>query len=708
MTRVTKLTKTSRISNHSQPYLHSLRVRGARAPHAGGCAVGCRLGCLLLALGLLALCPLISGSGPEEKATRPQVQAQQDVPLTRYIPATVQLFVHVPRLGTLERALSRGQASRLLPYLDPSPEGHGGAVELRRGLLSLLGPDSEVNPADLVRLELGIVASSWSALDEAIWLVRLPDAGAVDRWFPSSKREAEHQRETRGLRFFRTPERVFVCVRDDVMALARQGPSGNLLRDTMRVMAGRRGAVLEDAEVCEALVRQLEPGYLATVYFARDAGEVANDPGGFSLWPACTHGVVAAYERAGWLDFSFRARRLTPESSISVEAEAIARMRRLPRSTLVASAVPLELNVGLARVSGPERATDLGLTMQLLRTVLAGPEGARSAEAQLGDQAVLLWGQDLRVEGNAPQFAVLIECGGGDELAERLAYMAARTLRVVAGLEGEQYARQLEIKRTSHFGTTIHYVPLEEFPAQASHPAVSLLGRLRPAFAVSRGWLIVALDPEHMRRIIDADKGLAPTLDDEPGFGPFVWWRGEATAVALAQPTLAAGVLEQWLVDLREGAPSLLDPALWEQPMSWARPRGKNLGIGMRSRQDSGVVVVARVYPDTLASDVLMVGDRIVAVDGHILDLDTPNASLRAQLAESETEPGARLRVHRQGGMVDVQLPGRFVEPTPLSSPAEMIGELAEFSRLIGLATFAVERTEPEYYGFRLSLRPQS
>ena len=127
----------------------------------------------------------------------------------------------------------------------------------------------------------------------------------------------------------------------------------------------------------------------------------------------------------------------------------------------------------------------------------------------------------------------------------------------------------------------------------------------------------------------------------------------------------------------------------------------------MRARQDPGVVVVARVYPDTLASDALIVGDRIVAVDGQILDLEAPNASLRAMLAGSETLPGAHLRVHRQGRMLDVQLPGRFIEPTPARGPGELIGKLAEFCRLIDLATFAVEQTEPEYYGFRLSLRPQ-
>ena len=566
MTRVTKLTKTSRISSHIQPSLHSLRARGARPRGVRLSPLSCTSTCLL-ALGLLVFCPLLVGSGPTGRAPRPTgVREQKGVPLTRYIPATVQLFVHIPRLGALESALSRGQASRLLPYLDPSSKGHGGAAELRRGLLSLLAAEGEISPAELVRLELGIVASSWSELDEAVWLVRLPDAGAVDRWFPSAQREAEHQRETRRLRFFRTPERVFVCVRDDVMALARQGPSGDLLRDTMRVMAGRRGPVLEDTEVCEALKRQLEPGYLATVYFARETDDDATDPPGLQLWPAYSHGLVAAYERAGWLDLSFRARRLTPAPADSVEAEAIARIRRLPRSTLVATASPLQLDESLATVSDSGRPTDLSLTMQLLGTVLVGPDGTGSDEAQIGDQVVLVWGQDLSPEGSAPQFAVLIECNAGDELARRLARVAARTLRVVAGLEDAQPTQQLEIKHTSHYGTAIHYVPLTGFPERAAHPLVSLLGRLRPAFAVSRGWLIVALDPEHVRRIVDADKGLSSTLDDEPGFGPFSWWRGEAAAVALGQPAMAAEVLEQWHANLQEGKPSLLDPALWEQP----------------------------------------------------------------------------------------------------------------------------------------------
>jgi hypothetical protein len=128
----------------------------------------------------------------------------------------------------------------------------------------------------------------------------------------------------------------------------------------------------------------------------------------------------------------------------------------------------------------------------------------------------------------------------------------------------------------------------------------------------------------------------------------------------------------------------------------------------MKTGQQPGVVAVARVYPHTAADGRLQPGDQIIGIDGRLLDLNSPNASLRSGWISSKAEPGPTFRVQRGDTLIDVVLPREKVgtpRPAHQVAPADAIRELASLARALEFASFASFAGEESNYSARISLR---
>ena len=656
---------------------------------------GVSLAWLRASLAVVAL--LLGAASQAPVPARPPEPAS----LAHWVPATASFYVHVPRLAALHDALNRAGAAELLSMEEAEGAQLPVPFDLQASLLSLFPEADAALRAELAEAEVGLAARSFTGLGDGVWLLRLPEPDALERWFPPERRVSNHRSQTADFELFRTRDRLLVCVRDDVVALAARG---TLLREAMRLMAGNDEPVLAAQERYRELQARLRPGYLASVYVAAaDSAGGANANLGF--WgPAWDGAVIAVHEAAGRLELAVHGHRTSDQPAASLSPLTISRLNHLPRTTLVAVAGKLAQPGRDAGTPGPPSSTSVLLSRMLGSLTDAGPDAAGEGRTSPGPDAIFVWAPDLRLEHNAPVLAVLIRTPRAEALREQLARVARQLLVLAVRADEQVDLSSLQVEHTRHYGTSIAYLQTAGLANATAHPALPLLAQLEPAFAASDGWLIASTSLAHLRRLLEAEKGLLPRLGDQGEVRPVQARDSELSLAALGQPRLAGDVLRDWLQAARKGELTVLDEALWSQPMAWARARQERLGIGMRTTQEPGVVVVARVYAGTPAEDKLRAGDRILAVNGRVLDLNEPNDCLRRRLWDSEIRPGPTLRVLREDQLIDVQLPGPLRADGPAWVPAEVARSLAGAANTVALFSLAVDQADARYVTARLSL----
>ena len=173
-------------------------------------------------------------------------------------------------------------------------------------------------------------------------------------------------------------------------------------------------------------------------------------------------------------------------------------------------------------------------------------------------------------------------------------------------------------------------------------PSLALFANYEPAWASWGNWLILALDRDHIKHIVDAQYGLTPRIAALPNVQRLNYYAAERSTIAVIQPDLASDLVAQWLSDFDAGRASLLDPDWWELPNADEDFLHDDLGIVLAEEFEPGVVTVGEVLPDMPAAGGIQAGDRIVGVDSVLLDLDYPEASLRRIHERGTLGQGAR------------------------------------------------------------------
>ncbi|MEK6674520.1 MAG: hypothetical protein AABZ47_02575 [Planctomycetota bacterium] len=601
--------------------------------------------------------------------------------------------------------MDRAHAWQLFPLLVSSPVTTSPLFGLRSALTNFLGPESSIRIDELAEAELGILSTSWKHLGESVWLVRVHPNGVIDRWFPKDRRLSE---EVTPIPFFQTQDGLAVGIQQDMVFMAKRGRGEPLLRQILSSTLEPKLQVLGNTDIFKELSSQLPPKPLVVAYI--DSNRKGSTPSETfpSILPAVDRSLVGMYESAGQIEFAIRSQLNEPSRQAALSPSDLETMLSLPRTTLLA--LVTNFNIEGALATATESLSPPG-TMGRYLTFLRGLTERSSPSENLADitgsTAIVAWGQDVSEHGLTPQVAILTPCRDSTALLREVRESAEGLIRLIRSLDpsGEIESHPLKIVETSRLGAPVYSISLRGYAEKSRLPIVRLLGGIEPAWTVSEGWFMLALTRDHLHRILDARHGLVATLQSLPEARDLHRVDSPRGMIGFLQAGLASDLLARWLRDFETGSPSLLDPTWWSVPQNTEATQ-RNVGIGMQASQEPGVVIVAKIHRNSRADGILRIGDRVLGVDGQLLNLIAPNADLRRRLGEGPNQPNHVLRLLRGGQLIEVKLPtistSRGVRAM---GPAELIRELASLSKSLQSATYTVNVTDESRYSAQLSLR---
>jgi len=600
----------------------------------------------------------------------------------------------------VDRALTEAHASRWLALVD-TDSATSSPPDLRLAIRRFLSPESTIDIADVMKTEVAVVADSWSQLADAVWFVRLTDPGVPDRWFPKATRSFESPAHL--AQFFAVGSDIVVAIRDDVMAMGRRTMKSAMLRQTMELLSGRfNGETLEDSAVFRDLTAELPPRWLARAYFA---GSSLRGLG--SVSPPLDRVAVGLYEARGRIELDIRASTVPSALHQHVSAGTIKRLGMLPHDSLIVWALTMPPGDALARAVN-DRGSGAARYLGLLSSLAHSEEDGGDLFDALGSELIVAWAPPSAEHAATPRAALLIECTDPPAARKQTQRVVGDVLRILEKIDAPKPGTPgPRIETIEYEGAQIGVVSWNEYAVQSRFPFIRLLADVSPSFAVTQGWLVLALDPDHIRQIIDARAGRTPTVADAAGGGKASAERPAVGPVFHARPSRAATVVSQWIKRFEAGEPSLLDPRPWQTTGPAGGSKQRQIGIGMKRRQSPGVVVVARVYPGTIADGKLEVGDRIVGVDGTLLSIERPNADLRRRLMQHADPPVLVLRVLRDESLIEVPIDITPPPPPDKQTPASLVDALRELDALgrsLDSVQFFAEPSDPQRYRSRLTL----
>ncbi len=628
------------------------------------------------------------------------------IPIARFIPAAAKFYVELRRPDIVEESLRSSQVGLLWSMAAGRPTNPKQPTELRAALTEFLAPNPTIKVDELMRAEMGLMAPSWSDLSSAVWFVRLPKPDFLHRWFPKDRRQ-----ETAGSSadtLFRMTDGMIVGVRDGVVAMARRGDDAASVREVFRLMVGGVANTLHDSPAYRELVAYLPGKTLAVVYWARDAGVPAPLNIASPLFPPIDHAVVGISASEGRIEFAIRAALRAPQSSTTLAGHAVDRLMKLPATTLAACATTIDFHSTANSAAATGTLDWWTKALSFVNGLQVVDDSATEPLLSVGPHLILAWDQDLNAAGSSPQLALLAE-------AKNARQLEARFEATVESLIGQDAPKgpvddpksEPQITRDTHFGVSIAQVSLYPDIEGLPLPLSQRMDELPLSWAAHGEWFIVALSRDHIARILDAKFGLVPALSNVRDVQALRKRRASHTSIVLLQPDLASDVLQRWVA--AEPTPTTKpDPSLSTEPSPTEAVQRRRLGIGMQVEPEPGTVVVAKVYPNTAADGHLLPDDRIIGLDGRLLDLESPNADLRRRWAEPSAARGHSFRVQRNHATIEVFLEHDDPQAPPgdlLTRSLPAIRGLASALRAIRFASVTVHPTDERHFSALVSLR---
>lgn len=641
--------------------------------------------------------------------------SREAVPLTRYVPAQARLYLSARGVQSLADVLQTAHAWRALSLAGFPVSEDGPPTDLEKHVARFLGVDPS-HARELAEAEIGVVADGGADPTRAIWLVRLRDPSAVDRWYPPSGRTA---RATAGNALkFRMKDGLIVGVRDDVILVGRRWPGDAVLLDSFRALQGDDVPVLETSAGYQELARHLPEHWRAYAYGRWEASDdkpVAERPAKPrepSVAPSREFDgrlLVALYENEQGLDIAVRGAIPHEWASQRIEPHAVERLLQLPSST-VAGAV---FRPSLSAITSPSNSLVTALGDRLLRFITrlynVAPESVGPLP-RMGPHVVIAWDQDLSVAGNAPELAILIESDDPPRLRDALAGLFGNW-KMLVERHGGALPIDMRIETTEHLGQTVMSLSLGALAKESALPVARLFEGLTPSWVATDNWLVVGLSPGHVERIVDAQRGLVLPVGALQDTRQLQRLRAGSTLTLFAQANLASAVIGRWVAAAGEGAPSLLG-AGWRSAISGGPTMAARRTLGISARQEDGAALVTAVRENGAAVGVLEVDDRILGIDGQLLDLASPTADLRRRVSESVAPSGPLLRIERDGQQIDLVVPMKDVAlagsaPTTANSPDVLstLTDLALLTRHVMFVGVSVDATDSRSFSARASFR---
>ena len=622
-------------------------------------------------------------------------QGEPQKPLSRFVPADTGVFVEFRRLDRLQEQLRNLNAWRLFELFTTDAGGTDRSDADRTPdwaevISSNLGIPAEEALAHLFAGQVALAAPDWHGLRYGVIVLRPPDPSVIHRLTAPEQVIATESRGER-VKLHQTRRGLWLATDGRVVVLSQQSETTDFYQKVVALLDGGEEPSLAGLPSYIGQVRQLGGDCAGHVYFAVPTG---NAGGGY--WPSLRWGVIGIHVRDQRVDFIIRARLDQVRERIYRPPVEVDRLMRLPLSTLWTWGTSVNWPALRGRLN-----RETGLFGMLSRSLPVSQEALSGLLARLGPRVVVVWGQGVSEAGDLPQVAVLLESRDAAGTAQALDDAIAVYLKDRSP-EGAD-PRLPRLWRDEHAGTTVSRLALPTSrPAVDGSHAAALRHRVQPSYAALDGWLVIGLHADHVRTIIDADRGLVPRLRDAPEMGLAVRQRARSTTLSICQPALCSQIVRGWLGDFT-GNPDSFWRLVLSGDVSDAARSKRSLGIGMTVQQKPGRVCVSRVYADTPADGRLQAGDEILAVDGRVLSMGQPNADLRRFVHAQEEGRPFVLRVRRQEEWLDVEL---ALPPPPPSQPAitERLERLARLGDDLHYATFAVSASRPDHYIARLTL----
>ncbi len=616
-------------------------------------------------------------------------RAEPPAPLARFVPADTGVFVEFRRLDRLQKQLRDLNAWRLAELFTTKSGAADRWPDWAAVISTNFGISTDDALAHLFAGQAALAAPNWHRLRHGVILLRPPDPSIIQRLTAPEQVIATEPRGKRAT-LYQTRRGLWLATDGRVMVVSQQAEATEFFQEVIALLGGAREPNLADQPAYVGQVRQLGSDCAGHVYFASPMGD------GGGCFPSLRWGVIGIHVRERRVDFIIRGQLEQARDRIYRPPVDIDRLMRLPISTLCTWGTSVNWPAIRERLS---RETE---TLGTLSGALPVPQEALSGWlAGLGPRVIVVWGQGVREANDLPQVAVLIESPDAAGAAEGLDDAIAAFLKdrpshdEGPGLPG--------LARDEYAGTTVSRLAYTTSrPATDGSHAAALWSRIQPSYAPLDGWLVIGLHADHVRTIIDADRGLVPRLRDAPDLGLAVRQRARVTTLSVCQPALCAQIVRRWLGDFADNRDSFWRLLLSSDVTGAERPK-RSLGIGMSVQQKPGRVCVSRVYADTPADEKLLAGDEILAINGRVLSMDHPNADLRRLVQGFPEGRPLVLRVRRQDALIDVEL---TLSPPAPSTPAigEMLEQLARFGEDLHYATFTVSASRPDHYIARLTL----
>jgi hypothetical protein len=663
-----------------------------------------RRSCLI---SLIAL-TLVVGDARGQRADSHAAKTET-VSLARFVPVSTKVFVRVNNMREVDAAMKKAHAWRLLAMASGGDPSDAPDFDVRAVVGALLGGGSKVSTGALMRTQVALAARSWSELESAVWYLRVPSERTLNEWFPPGKRR--DVRISPNARLIKMPNGVIACVCDGIVALGRRFEPESLLRETVRLMASRQATALSQDKTYQNLSAYLPGHPLATVYLVADSGHPDEDESGVpSVWdifPDMTHVVVGMYEREGRIDLAVRGKRATPSASRSLSPRVLNRVRKLPHTTLFASATTIHVEDFLEKMHEGSTSNDtLSRYVRVLLSLRARAVGADVPLPPLGPSMIFAWDEDFRGETSTPQLALLIESSDARALASEVGQVSQRLIGFMRALDPVDPPDVPAVALDVHLGTAIAHASLRAYSKRSRFPIAKLLANVEFAWAAHDGWLILTLSRDHLERIIEANVGLAPTLATVRDAHSVWQLGGKRSAVALIQADAAAGAMEDWLAEAATGKPSLLNQTLFETGNSASTLQ--SLGIVFDATSVAGAIKIDSIRADSPATGKLRVGDQIVGLDGELLDIALPDRDFEKRWNLGGDTRDRVIRVRRDGEVIDVELdaaPSSTLVSSLARDLAASLQELVGVGHAIPFAGLSVFETDDEHYAAMMSLR---
>ncbi len=530
--------------------------------------------------------------------------------------------------------------------------------------------------------------------------MQIRDKGLLDEWFPQALRS--HSRRAAGpTLLFDTESGFEVAFRGDVVAVGRREGAHALFTEVTSLMTGKSGATWAGDQRFAALAASLPAGLLGTIAI-QVKHEALMEPPWLRLWPGVDLAVVGMREGDGRLDVLLRAVSSSARKTLQLGDKTVSTIERLPEGTLLAWATmvdwPAEYEALLRGGGGPHPI------LSVLDEWFVPEQFRARVLEKLGPRTVIVWGQDTVAGSPVPQIALMVELRdprGGERTLESFIMQALGGGTITA--KNGRKTSSVTTRTTTYLGVRIVRMSLRRTAAADDPQSGRLAREVKPSFAMLDGWLVVALNRSHIRRIIEARR-VSPSLGRLPDLRGQAGMLERSRTIGVMQPSLAAAVMTRWMQNTDADQASFLDSSWWDtSPQPVSSPK---IGIAVKVNNDPGMVEVVRVHPGAAAEGRMEAGDQIVGVDGRLLSLLNPNVDLRTRLARSGATVGPTLRVLRNGALVDVALSIETgVEWVPRIDPVTALRELVTLASQFSFASFSAAQVDEHHYSAHLALR---